>query len=79
MALGGYRLMVASWAAGLAVCVAIMATVSDLEMRVEVGFLVGALVAALGMFVAATLTLRRVGDVGIESLVEAIEHEPIEI
>jgi O-antigen/teichoic acid export membrane protein len=79
MALGGYRSMVASWAAGLAVCIAIMASVSDLEWRVEGGFLVGALLSALGMFVAARLTLRKVGDVGIEALVEAIEHEPIEI
>lgn len=79
MALGGYRSMVASWAAGLAVCITIMATVSDLELRVEGGFLVGALVSALGMFVAARLTLRKHGDVGIEALVEAIEHEPIEI
>lgn len=79
MALGGYRLMVASWALGLAVCGGVMATVSDLETRVEVGFLAGALVAAFCMLLAARRHLHRVGDVGIERLVEAIEHEPIEI
>ena len=79
MALGGYRLMTASWAAGLTVCLTIMATVTDLEIRVEVGFLVGALVAAAAMAAATWSRIGRADGMGIESLVENIEHEPIEI
>lgn len=79
MALGGYRMMVASWALGLATCVGLILVIQDLEMRVEVSFLVGALVAAALMFVAARRQLNKVGDVGIGPLVDAIEHEPIEI
>jgi O-antigen/teichoic acid export membrane protein len=79
MALGGHRLMAASWAVGLAVCLGIMAAISDLELRVEVGFLVGALVAAAAMTIATWTRIGRADGMGIGSLVEAIEHEPIEI
>lgn len=79
MALGGYRMMVVAWASGLAVCGLLVAVISDLEMRVEVSFLVGAAVAAMFMFVAAQRQLNRVGDIGIEPLVDMIGHEPAEI
>jgi O-antigen/teichoic acid export membrane protein len=79
MALGGYRMMVASWASGLAVCGVLIATLHGLELRVELSFLIGVLVAAAFMFVSARYQLRKVGDIGIEALVDQIEHEPIEI
>ena len=79
MALGGHRLMAGAWAAGLVVCMAVIAVIADLELRVEIGFLVGALVSA-GLMAAATWTrIGRADGMGVESLVEAIEHEPIEI
>jgi O-antigen/teichoic acid export membrane protein len=79
IALSGHRLMSASWAVGLVVCVAVMAAISDLELRVEVGFLVGAVVAAVAMAAALWSRIGRAEGMGIEALVEAIEHEPIEI
>lgn len=79
MALGGHRLMTASWAIGLAVCMGIIAVIADLELRVEIGFLVGAAVAAVAMALATWRCFLRVGDVGVEALIEAVEHEPIEI
>ena len=79
MALGGHRLMTASWAAGLAVCLVIMGVVPDLELRVEVGFLVGALVAAAAMAAATWSRIGRADGMSIGTLVEALEHEPMEI
>lgn len=79
IALGGHRLMSAAWGGGLVVCVAVMASISDLELRVEVGFLAGAIVAAIAMAGALWSRIGRAEGMGIESLVEAIEHEPIEI
>jgi O-antigen/teichoic acid export membrane protein len=79
IALGGHRLMSAAWGGGLVVCVAVMASISDLELRVEVGFLAGAIVAAIAMALALWSRIGRAEGMGIESLVEAIEHEPIEI
>jgi O-antigen/teichoic acid export membrane protein len=79
MALGGHRLMVGAWALGLAVCIGVIAAIADLELRVEIGFLAGALVAAGLMAVATWSRMGRAEGMGVESLVEAIEHEPIEI
>jgi len=79
MALGGHRLMTGAWALGLVTCVGVMAAISDLELRVEMGFLVGALVAALAMALATWSRMGRSADTPIDSLIEAIEHEAIEI
>jgi O-antigen/teichoic acid export membrane protein len=79
MALGSHRLMVAAWAVGLTTCIATMAAIPGLELRVEVGFLVGALVAALAMAVFTFSRMRNADDSTLEGLIEAIEHEPIEI
>jgi O-antigen/teichoic acid export membrane protein len=79
MALGGHRAMAGAWAAGLAVCVATMAVIPDLEYRVEVGFLVGTLVAAVVMAAVSFRRIERNATVGVGALVDAIEHEPIEI
>jgi O-antigen/teichoic acid export membrane protein len=79
MALHSHRLMTAAWALGLLACLATIAAISDLELRVELGFLVGSLVAAAGMGVATLVRMRRTDGASIEDLIEAIEHEPIEI
>lgn len=79
MALGGHRLMTGAWAIGLVACVAVIAVVPGLELRVELGFLAGTLCAVAAMGVATWARMRTAGDVPIDGLIEAIEHEPIEI
>jgi O-antigen/teichoic acid export membrane protein len=79
MALGGHRLMTGAWAIGLVACIGTMATIADLELRVEVGFLVGAIVAVVAMAAATWSRMGRAADTPIDSLIEAIEHEPLEI
>ncbi len=79
MALGGHRAMTLAWALGLAAGVATMAAISDLEARVEVGFLVGTLVAVAAMAVATWRRMSKMAGAPIDDLIEAIEHEPIEI
>ena len=79
MALGGHRLQAFGWAAGLLVCGVVTAAIPDLELRVEVGFLVGALAAVAVMAVFIWKRMGGAGDVPIEQLIEAMEHEPMEI
>jgi O-antigen/teichoic acid export membrane protein len=79
MALGGHRLMTGAWAIGLVACAGTMAAISDLELRVEVGFLVGAIVAVVAMAAATWSRMGRAADTSIDSFIEAIEHEPLEI
>jgi O-antigen/teichoic acid export membrane protein len=79
MALAAHRAMALSWATGLFVCGVVVAVIPGLELRAELGFLAGAIVAAVVMAVVARSVLARVGDVGIEPLLQAIEQEPIEI
>lgn len=79
MALGGHRSMTLSWGVGLATCVAVISVISDLELRVELGFVTGALVAGVVMGVFTWIRMAQAEDSPIESLIEALEHEPIEI
>ncbi len=79
MALGGHRLTAFAWAAGLAVCGAVIAIVHPLELRVDLGLLLGSLVAAVVMGIGLLRRQRVMGETGIEPLIDAIEHEPIEI
>ena len=71
--------MTGAWAIGLVACVGVMAAIPELELRVEMGFLVGSLVAVLAMGLATWSRMGRAGDTSIESFIEAIEHEAIEI
>jgi hypothetical protein len=60
--------------------VAVMATASsDLFLRAELGYLTGCAAAALMMVVFLALQLRKQGPASLSLLVEAIEHEPLEI
>ena len=79
MALGGLRLMALSWGVGLVACGGVTLAISELEPRVEIGFLVGTLVAVVGMTITTWAWMGKATGAPIESLIEAIEHEPIEI
>ena len=79
MALGGHRVQAVAWGAGLLVCGAVTFAISDLLLRVEVGFVAGAAVAAVLMAVFTWLRISKAGAGSLDDLIEAIEHEPIEI
>jgi O-antigen/teichoic acid export membrane protein len=79
MALGGHKMTAISWSLGLVVAVSCMAVIEDLELRVDLGFLLGSVVTTVMMFVAVLRRRARMDDLGVGALVEAIEHEPIEI
>jgi O-antigen/teichoic acid export membrane protein len=83
IALLGHGRALIAWTVGLVLCVGVMAlgssaTIDDLFLRVELGYLAGCLGAAVTMAVFLLARIRtQEGDVRL--LVEAIEHEPLEI
>lgn len=79
MALGGHHLVAIAWGVGVAVCIALMAVISGLEARVDIGFLIGSVATTVVMFFGVIRLRSRMGDADVADLVEAIEHEPIEI
>lgn len=79
MALGGHRMTAIAWGVGAAVCVVLMAVISDLELRVDIGFLVGSAVTAVVMFIGVSRRREQMETTGIGGLVTALEQEPIEI
>jgi O-antigen/teichoic acid export membrane protein len=84
IALLGHGRALIAWTIGLVVCVGVMAlgssaTVDDLFLRAELGYLAGCTTAAAMMMVFLLTQLRRQGPVSLPLLVEAIEHEPLEI
>ena len=58
---------------------AAVAPVADLEMQVELGFLVGASVSTLVMAVTLLHRMKRGVPESVGSLITQIEHEPLEI
>jgi O-antigen/teichoic acid export membrane protein len=84
IALIGHGQALIAWAVGLVLCVGVMGVmtssdVSELFLRAELGYLVGCGTAALMMAVFLILKLRAHGPESLSLLVEAIEHEPLEI
>ena len=79
MALGGHHLVAIAWGVGVAVCVALMAVISGLEARVDIGFLMGSVATTVVMAIGVVRQRGRMVDAGVSGLVEAIEHEPLEI
>jgi O-antigen/teichoic acid export membrane protein len=84
IALLGHGRALIAWAVGLVLCVGVMAlgssaTVDDLFLRSELGYLAGCLGAAAMMLVFLLTRLRAQGPESLSLLVEAIEHEPLEI
>lgn len=84
IALLGHGRALVAWAVGLVLCVGVMAlgssaTIEDLFLRVELGYLAGCLGAAVMMSAFLFARLRAHGPESMSLLVEAIEHEPLEI
>jgi hypothetical protein len=84
IALLGHGRALIAWAVGLVICVGVMAlgssaTVDDLFLRSELGYLAGCVAAALVMAVFLLTQIRNQGPESLSLLVEAIEHEPLEI
>lgn len=83
IALMGHGRALIAWSVGLVLCIGVMAlgssaTIDDLFLRVELGYLIGCLGAAVMMTVFLLSRLRsQDGDLSV--LIEAIEHEPLEI
>jgi hypothetical protein len=57
----------------------VMATISGLELRVDLGFLVGSAVSGVVMGIALIAEQKKMATTSISALVDAIEHEPIEL
>jgi O-antigen/teichoic acid export membrane protein len=80
IALKGHGRALVAWAIGLAVAIVVTLTSSpDLFLRVELGFLAGCAAAAVVMGVLLATRMRDAGPESLTLLVEAIEHEPLEI
>ena len=84
IALLGHGQALIAWTVGLVLCVGVMAlgssaTVDDLFLRSELGYLAGCLGAAVTMGAFLVTRLRDHGPESLSLLVEAIEHEPLEI
>ena len=77
----GHARALVAWALGLATfCVVTAIAGDDLFPRVEVGFIAGAAVSAVAMGVLLLIRFRAgIPEGGLASLVEQIEHEPLEI
>ena len=79
IALNAYARVAFSWVAGVAGFAVVCSLITDIFLRVELGFLAGAVVACALML----LQLQRVMHAGLpisaQSLLEAIEHEPLEL
>ncbi len=80
IALLGHGRVLAAWCIGLAVCVLVTAfSTDDLFLRVELGFLAGCGTAAAAMGLLLAGRMRSETPESLSRLVEAIEHEPLEI
>lgn len=80
IALLGHARALAAWCIGLATCVAVTAlSTDDLFLRVELGFLAGCGAAAAAMGLLLLGRVRAESPESLSLLVEAIEHEPLEI
>jgi O-antigen/teichoic acid export membrane protein len=79
LALHGHRPAALAWLLGVIVFVAVAAPISDLEKRVELGFLVGAAASTFAMAFSLVRRMHKGVDEGVDSLITQIEHEPLEI
>ena len=80
IALQGQWLVAGSWAAGVfAFVLSAGLLADDLFLRVEIGYLAGALLAATAIAVFLFQRMRAGVPDSVGPLVEALEHEPLEI
>ena len=77
IAVNAYSRVAFSWIAGVVVFVGVCSVIGDLFLRVEIGFLAGALASCLLMLVQLRGAMTR--GLGADRLLEAFEHEPLEL
>jgi len=61
------------------VFVAVAAVIPELDLRVELGFLIGTIATTAAMGWALNVRMRRGVEEGIGTLITQIEHEPLEL
>jgi O-antigen/teichoic acid export membrane protein len=79
IALNGHAKATVAWVIGVAVFLGVIALVSDLFLRVELGFLIGSAASAAVMGVLLVQLLRSGATTTLAPLIEAVEQEPLEI
>ncbi|CAB4324473.1 unannotated protein [freshwater metagenome] len=79
VALGDHRITAIAWAFGLVASMIVMALIDGLELRVDLGFLVGSAVSGVVMGIALLSEQNKMATTSISALVDVIEHEPIEL
>ena len=79
IAVNAYARVAFSWLAGVAVFVVVCSLIDDLFVRVELGFLAGATASGALMLVQLGRAMRRGLTPTAEALLEAFEHEPLEL
>ena len=79
IALHGHKMAAVAWGAGVLLFVIGASVISDLALRVEIGFLAGTAVTMIVMGWALRTRMRHGVTEGIGSLISQIEHEPLEL
>ena len=82
LALKGHAAAALAWFLGVLAFLVVTVAVSgitELEMQVELGFLIGASVSTLVMGGSLVIRMRKGVSEGVGSLITQIEHEPLEI
>jgi O-antigen/teichoic acid export membrane protein len=79
IALHGHKAAAVAWGIGVVVFVAVAAVIPELDLRVELGFLIGTIATTAAMGWALNVRMRRGVDEGIGTLITQIEHEPLEL
>jgi O-antigen/teichoic acid export membrane protein len=80
IALRGHGRALVAWCIGLVLCVGVtIGSTDDLFLRVELGFLAGCAGAAAAMAALLVTRMRAESAESLGLLVDAIEHEPLEI
>jgi O-antigen/teichoic acid export membrane protein len=78
LALKGHARAALAWLLGVLTFVLGAAVIPGLEKRVEIGFLAGSIVAVLVMMLSLYQRMQRGVPENIDSLIDQIEHEPLE-
>ena len=73
------RAVAVAWGAGFIAFVIVAASIQDLALRVELGFLVGTAVTTIVMAWALRVRMREGVSEGIDALIEQIGHEPLDL
>ncbi len=79
IALHGHKEVAIAWGAGVVAFVIGASAISDLALRVEIGFLAGTIITAAVMSFTLAARMRGGVDASIDSLISQIEHEPLDL